>query len=137
MVYGVVHVHVPGFSRGIDLVVKLVRPGPDVLLQIVVAEVALVETVIARVDGVHLVRRNPLDHHVTGHLSTRVILPDGDVRAAIYSSLNCPLSIEFGGRENSFVAIIIKAVEERVCGHEIVRSQLRFDIWLRNYSADS
>ena len=50
MVYGVVHVHVPRFSRGIDLVVKLVCPGPDVLLQIVVAEVAVVETVSARVD---------------------------------------------------------------------------------------
>ena len=132
-----VHVHVPRFSRGIDLVVKLVCPGPDVLLQIVVAEVAVVETVSARVNGVHLVRRNPLDHHVTGHLSTRVILPDGDVRAAIYSQLKCPLSIEFGGRKNSFVAIIIKAVEERVCGHEIVRSQLRFDIRLRNDSANA
>ena len=45
MVYGVVHVHVPGFGRGIDFVVKLVCPGPDDLLQIVVAEVAVVEYV--------------------------------------------------------------------------------------------
>ena len=52
-------------------------------------------------------------------------------------SLNGPLIIEFRGRKNSFLAIIIEAVEERVTGHEIVRSQLRFDVRLRNDSADA
>ena len=50
MVDCIVHVHLPGFGRGIDLVVELVRPGSDNLLQIVVAELAVVEVVVARVN---------------------------------------------------------------------------------------
>ena len=112
------------------------RPGSDDLLQIVVAEFAVVEYVVADVNRIHLVRRSPLDHHVPVGLSARIILPDGDVGAVGNASLNRPLIVDFRGRENSFLAIIIEAVKERVTGHEIVRRQLRFDVRLRNDSAD-
>ena len=47
---GVVHVHVEAFRGGVDLVVELVRPGSDDLLQIVVTELAVVKRVVARVN---------------------------------------------------------------------------------------
>src|SRR5438270_7056708 len=61
MSLGVVHVHVQALSSSVDLVIKLVRPGSDDLLEIVVAELAVVKRVIARVDGISLIRRGPLD----------------------------------------------------------------------------
>jgi len=39
----IIHVHVERFGRGIDVVVKFVRPGSDNLLQIVVSELAIVK----------------------------------------------------------------------------------------------
>ena len=90
----IVHVHVPGFGRGVDLVVELVRPGSDNLLQVVVAELAVVEVVVAGVNRIHLVWRNPLDHHRAGYLTARIFLPNGDVGAIRDSGLNRPLIVD-------------------------------------------
>src|SRR5439155_17564852 len=42
----IIHIHIEAFGRGIDLVVELVRPGSDDLLQIVVTEFAVVKRVV-------------------------------------------------------------------------------------------
>src|ERR1700680_988202 len=137
MICCVLHVHVPGLSRGINFVVELVRPCPDKLLQIVVAKLAVVETVGSSIDRVHLVRRSPLDHHCAGWLSPWIFLPNRDVGAVVYAGLNCPLIVNLRGGEDSFMTIVIEAVEDRMAGHEIVRSQLRLDVRFRNDSADA
>jgi hypothetical protein len=113
------------------------RPGSDILLQIVVAKLAVVKTVGYCLDRIHLFSCVPLDIYCAGRLTAWVILPKGDVSAAIYPGLNCPLIINLRGRQNSFMTIVIEAIEERVTGHEIVRRQLRFDIWLGYDSANS
>src|SRR4030081_195568 len=134
---GVVHVHVPGFGRGIDLVIELVRPGSDKLLQIVVTKVAVVKTVGSCIDRIHLVRCRPLDHDRAGYLAPWIFLPDGDIGSAIYAGLNCPLIVNLRCRKDSFMTIVIEAIKERVASHEIVRCQLRFDVRLGDDSANS
>ncbi len=52
----IIHVHVERFGCRVDLVVKLVRPGPDNLLEIVIAEFAIVKRIVAGVDGIALIR---------------------------------------------------------------------------------
>src|SRR6478752_2027990 len=59
----VIHIHVERFGRGVDLVVELVRPSSNDLLQIVVTELAVVKRVVASVDGIFLVWCCPLNHH--------------------------------------------------------------------------
>ncbi len=131
------HVHVPGLGRGIDFVVELVRPGSDNLLQIVVSEFAVIECVVARVDRIHLVGRRPLHHHSAGRLVAWILLPDGNVGAVGNAGLDRPLIVNFRRCENSFLAIVIEAVKERVTGHEIVRRELRFDVRLGDDASDA
>src|SRR4030095_15560678 len=71
----VIHIHVEGFGRGVDLVVELVRPGSNDLLQIVVTEFAVVKRVVASVDGISLVSRCPLNHQCTCGLVPGIVLP--------------------------------------------------------------
>ncbi len=133
----VVHVHVPGLGRGINLVVEFVRPGSDDLLEIVVTELAVVEVIVAGVNRIHLVRGSPLDHRRAGYLPARIILPKSDIGSIRNAKLNRPLIVNFRGRKDSFLAVVIEAVEERVTCHEIVRRQLRFDVRLGNDSSDA
>src|ERR1700730_9053399 len=107
----IVHVHVPGLGRGVDLVVELVRPGHNILLQIVVAELAVVETVGPSIDRIHLVRRGPLNHDCSGYLAPWVFLPNGDVSAAVYAGLYGPLIVNLRSRKNSFMTIVIEAIK--------------------------
>src|SRR5207237_10424101 len=115
---------VPGFSGGVNLVVELMRPGSDDLLQVVVTEFAIVEVVVAGINGIHLVRRGPLDHHCSGYLAPRILLPKSDVSSVRYAGLNRPLIVNLRSRKASFLAVVIEAVEKRVTCHEIVRRQL-------------
>src|SRR6202048_1282317 len=91
----VVHVHVPGLGRRINLVVELVRPGSDNLLQVVVTEFSVIKGVVASIDGVHLVRRSPLDHDRAGRLISWIILPDGAVSAVGKAGLECSYVVYF------------------------------------------
>ena len=134
MIDCIVHIHVPGFGRGINLVIKLVRPSANNLLEIVVAEFAVVEVIVAGVNRIHLVGRSPLDHRRAGYLPAGIILPKSDIGSIGNAKLKRPLIVEFSGGENSFLAVVIEAVEKRVTCHEIVRRQLRFDIRLGNDS---
>src|SRR6516165_1423853 len=62
MIDRVVFPHVPRLGRSVDLVVELVSPGSDDLLHVIVTEGSVVNHVVARIDRIHLVRRNPLHH---------------------------------------------------------------------------
>src|ERR1700736_813851 len=117
MIHRVVHVHIPGFGGAVDLVIELVRPGSDILLQIVVAKLAVVEAVCSGVDRIHLVTGSPLDHHRASRLTARIILPDCNVSSGIYTGLNRPLIVNLRGRKDSFMTIVIKAVEDRMARH--------------------
>src|SRR3984893_19450862 len=97
----IVHVHVPGLGRGVDLVVELVRPGHNILLQVVVAELAVVETIGSCIDRMHLVRRGPLNHDCSGYLTPWVFLPNGELTAAVYAALYAPQSSNLRSRINS------------------------------------
>src|SRR5205823_9893889 len=77
---------------------------------------------------------SPLNHRCPGYLPARILLPKSNVSPIRDSGLNRPLIVEFSGCENSFLTIVIKAVEKRVTGHQIVRRQLRFDIRFGNDS---
>src|SRR6516164_10065968 len=136
MIDRVFHEHVPGFGRAVDLIVELMRPSPDILLQIVVAKFRVVETVGSGVNGIHLVRRGVLDHYRASWLPPRITLPDCDVGTGVDSSLNRPLIVELRSSENSFMTIVIKAIKQRVSGHQIVRSELCFDVRFGNDSPD-
>src|SRR6266404_9335156 len=105
MILCILHVHVPPLGRRVNLVVELVRPGPDKLLQIVVAKLAVVETVGSGIDRIHLVRRSPLNHHRAGWLSPWIFLPNRNVGAVIYAGLNGPLIVNLRGGEDSFMTI--------------------------------
>src|SRR5205823_7750064 len=105
--------------------------------QVVVTELAVVKGVVACVNGVHLVWRGPLDHDRAGRLITGIFLPKRDVAAVRYVGLNRPLIVDLRGRENSGLRVVIESVNERVARHEIVRSELRFDVGLRNDAADT
>ena len=111
MINGIVFPHVPGFGRGVDLVVELVSPGSNNLLHVVVSELAVVDHIVARVKGIHLIRRSLLNHHRAGDLPTRVFLPDGDVGAVRDSCLNRPLIVDFRRREDSLLTVRIEAVK--------------------------
>src|SRR6202030_2638925 len=93
MVYCVFHVHVPRLGRAINLIVELVRPSSDDLLQVVVAKLAVVEIVVSRINRIHLVWRGPLDHHRPGWLPSWIFLPKSNVSAVGYAGLICPLII--------------------------------------------
>src|SRR4051794_36187828 len=110
----VVHVHVEGFRGGIDLVVKLVSPGSDDLLQIVVAEIAVVKCVVSRVNGVLSVWRGPLNHRGARRLIARVLLPKRNVSSIREPELNRPLSVELRRRENSGLGVVVKTVNQRM-----------------------
>src|SRR5437899_5323683 len=110
MSLGVIHVHVQALSSGVDLVIKLVRPGSDDRLEIVVAELAVVKRVIARVDGISLIRRGPLDHNRAGWLIARIFLPKRDVGAVRDTGLNGPLIVDFRGRENSSLRVFGESI---------------------------
>jgi hypothetical protein len=51
--------------------------------------------------------------------------------------LNGPLIVNFRRRENSFLTIVVEAIEERVTSHEIVRRELRFDVRLGDDAPDA
>ena len=95
------HPHVPGFGRGVDFVVELVRPRSNDLLHVVVSELAVVEGIVAEINGIHLIRRSALNHHRAGRLPTRIFLPDRNVGTVGDSCLNCPLIVDLRRRENS------------------------------------
>src|SRR5437762_2955423 len=120
-----------GFRGGVDLVAEFVRPGADDLLQVVVTEFAVVKGVVARVDGVLLVRRGPLDHDRAGRLITGILLPKRDVGAVRYAGLNRPLIVDLRGRENSGLRVVIETVNAgdtkapiNMIGLELVRDAL-------------
>jgi len=79
----------------VDFVVKLVRPGADNLLEIVVAEFAVVERVVAGVDRIHLVRRRPLNHHRPGWLIAGIFLPKRNIGSIGKPGLDRPLIVIF------------------------------------------
>src|SRR5438552_7314369 len=137
MRFGIVHVHIEALSRGVDLVVELVRPGTDDLLKIVVAEFAVVKGVVAGVNGIVLVGRYPLDHDGAGGLITRISLPERDVGAVGNAGLNRPLIVKLSGRKNSRLGIVVESVDERVAGHEVIPRQLPLDVRLGNDATDS
>src|SRR4029077_17005276 len=137
MADGVMFPHVPCLGGGKNFVVELVRPGSNELLHVVVAPLAVVNHVIAHVNRVHLVRRGPLHHHSAGWLTARILLPDGNVGAVGDSSLDRPLIVDLRCGENSFLTVRVETVKQRVTRHKIVRRQLRFDVRLRNDSANS
>ena len=136
MRFRIVHVHVPRLGRGVDLLVKLVRPGSDDLLEIVVAELAVVKGVVAEIDRVLLIRRRPLDHDRSGRLIAGIVLPKRHVSAVGETGLNGPLVVDPGGRENAGLRVVIESVEQRMARHEIVRRQLRFDVRFGNDATD-
>src|SRR4029077_21228225 len=75
MINGVVFPHVPAFGGGVDLVVELVSPRSNNLLHVVVSELAVVDHIVAKVKGIHLIRRSVLYIHPAGGLSTAVFFP--------------------------------------------------------------
>ena len=105
---GIVHVHVPGFGSGVEVVVELVRPGSDDLLKIVVAELAVIKGVVAEVDGVILIRCSPLNHDRASRLVARIVLPQRYVHAVGDASLNRPLIVDLRGREDSGLRVIVE-----------------------------
>jgi len=113
----IIHVHVEALGRGVDLIVELVRPGPDDLLQIVVTELAVVKRVIASVDRIFLIWRCPLQHHRASGLISGIFLPKRDIGPVRQAELNCPLIVDLAGRENSGLCIIIESVNDRVTLH--------------------
>ena len=112
MIDRVVHVHVPGFGRGIDVVVEFVRPSTNDLLEIVVAELAVVEVIVTSVNRIHLVRRSPLYHRSASYLSTGIFLPKSNIGPIRDTKLKRPLVVNFRCREDSFLTVVIKAVEK-------------------------
>src|SRR4029453_18709034 len=88
MINGIVFPHVPGFGRGVDLVVELVSPRSNNLLYVIVSELAVVDHIVAKVKGIHLIRRSVLNHYRAGRLPTRVFLPDGNAGAGGEPALN-------------------------------------------------
>src|SRR5215831_5689483 len=137
MIDCIVHVHVPSLGRCVDVIVELVRPGSDDLLQVIVAELPVIKVIVSGIDRIPLIRRSPLDHRSASYLSTRIFLPKSYVSSIGDAELNRQLIVEFRGGENSFLTIIIKAVEERVSRHQIIRRQLRFDIRFGNDSPNA
>jgi len=117
MGFRIEHVHVKRLRRGVDLVVELVRPGTDDLLEIVVPEFAVVKRVIADIERIRLTRRNPLNHHSTSRLVSGIFLPERNVRSIRKSKLNRPLLVQLRGREDSGLCVIIESVNERVARH--------------------
>src|SRR4030095_5315885 len=103
-----------GLGRGVDLIVELVRPGPDDLLQIVVSEFAVVKRVITGVDRVFLIWRCPLNHHCACWLIPGVVLPKTNISAVGNAGLNRPLIIDLRGRENSCLHIIVDYIHTRM-----------------------
>src|ERR1700745_1750413 len=101
MINGVVFPHVPGFGRGVDLVVELVSPRSNNLLHVVVSELAVVDHIVAKVKGVHLIRSDPLNHNRTCWLTAWIALPDRYVRAIGNAKLNCPLIVNLRRGEDS------------------------------------
>src|SRR5262249_40368096 len=79
MVDCIVHVHIPSLGGGINRVVKLVCPGSDDLLQVIVAELPVIKVIVSHVDRIPLIRRSPLDHRSAGYLPARIVLPNSDV----------------------------------------------------------
>ena len=132
MINGIVFPHVPAFGRGVDLVVELVSPGSNNLLHVVVSELAVVDHIVAKVKGIHLIRRSLLNHYRAGDLPTRIFLPDRNVGAVRDSCLNRPLIVDFRRREDSLLTVRIEAVKNGVTRHQIVRRQLRFNVRLGN-----
>src|SRR6266480_2532648 len=133
----IIHVHVERFGCRVDLVVKLVRPGPDNLLEIVIAEFAIVKRIVAGVDGIALIQRYPLNHPRSGRLITWIVLPKRNVSAVGNAGLNRPLIVDFRGRENSSLRIVVESINERMTRHEMVRRELRFNVRFGNDATDT
>ena len=122
----IIHVHVEALGRRVDLIVELVRPGPDDLLQIVVTEFAVVKRVIAGVDRVFLIWRCPLNHHRACRLIPGIVLPKRNISAIGNAGLNRPLIIDLRGRENSCLCVVVESINERMARHQIVRRELQY-----------
>jgi len=111
------HVHVPSLGRAVDFVVKLVRPGADNLLEIVVAEFAVVERVVAGR------RSNPsgsapsIESSPSGWLIAGIFLPKRNIGSIGKPGLDRPLIVDLRRREDSRLSVVIESVKERMRRH--------------------
>ena len=84
-----------------------------------------------------MARRSPLNHHGADRLISGIFLPERDVGPVRKADLEGPVIIDLRGRENSRLCVVIESVNERVARHQIVRRELRFNVWLGNDTPDS